>query len=145
MEIENVLALWKDKSKIDSTNLLGEIIKTPSLHAEFLEYYLLYKKKHVSSEMRYNKLAYVKRKYYRGEMTKVELEERSWPQYQGLKPSGGELTSLLAMDNDMVELEAVVTTYKNNVSIMEYIMKQIGQRDYSLKTAVDVQRFMAGN
>lgn len=78
-------------------------------------------------------------------MEKHELDSRGWSQWQGLKPSASELNSLLEMDRDMNEYKERLSAAKASVQVTEYIMKQISQRDFTLKSVVDYNKFLSGN
>jgi hypothetical protein len=143
--IEKVIEEWKEDSKIDELRLVSELIRTPSLHAKYLEYFMFFKAKLAVTETKYYKLKFQKRKYYRGEMTQAELQQYGWQQFQGLKMSMTEFNSMADMDPDLVGLAELMINYKSSIQAVEYVMKQIHSRDYSLKAIVDYQKFLAGN
>ena len=142
--LEEVLLRWKEVSKINSTKIIDELVKTPSLHSEFLEYYVFFRAKLSASEKKYNLMAWQKRKYYRGEMDQSDLTKNGWSQWNGLKPSSSELNGLLEMDNDMNDLKERVDGYKTAVQTTEYIIKQINSRDWSLKSIIEYNKYLSG-
>ncbi len=143
--IEQVVDEWKDDSKIDQSKLDFELIRTPSLHSKYLKYYIHFKQKLALAESKRNKMGFIKRKYFRGECDKNDLDRYGWSQWNGLKPSGVELNQLLEFDSDMNDLGRVVAELKTSVAGLEYIMNQIKGRDYSLKSMVDYMKFVNGN
>lgn len=145
VNIEKVIEEWKIDSNIDSTDIVRELLKTSNLHAKYLEYFIFFKAKAAHIEKEMNKMAWKKRVYFRGEMEKHELDSRGWSQWQGLKPSASELNSLLEMDRDMNEYKERLSAAKASVQVTEYIMKQISQRDFTLKSVVDYNKFLSGN
>jgi hypothetical protein len=80
-------------------------------------------------------------KYWRGEMSLEELTERGWSQWQRLKPTAGELNQMFDMDRDLVDLQEKVDYYKAAVSTVEYILRAIQGREYTLKTLFEYQKF----
>lgn len=142
--IEDVLAAWKQDSVMDEVNLASTITKTPLLHAKYLEYYVMFKRKLATAEAKKNRMAYLKKKYYRGEMTQEELKKHNWDQYQGLKMSSAEFNQQIDIDPDMVEFNHVVAELKTAVSCVEYIMNSIKGREYSLKTLFEYQKYLSG-
>jgi hypothetical protein len=78
-------------------------------------------------------------------MDKDDLDKNGWSQWQGLKPSSSELNQLLEMDRDMNDLQENVANYKAAVSAVEYILKQIQSRDYTLKTVFEYMKYVGGN
>lgn len=142
--INDILEEWKTDAMIDETQINHEIIRTPNLHSKYLYYYLYFKRKLSVADTKFNKLCWVKRKWFRGEMTRDELVEHGWPQYQGLKPSASELSQLLEFDPDVNDLKMIVSEYKMAVSCIEYILGQVKGREWSMRSLVDYLRFTSG-
>ena len=144
MDLQPMLDAWKVDSKIDETNLILELCRTPQLHATYLNHYVNAKNMMTTAERDFLRLGNLKRKYYKGEMTRDELTKLSWDQYTGLKPSHSEMNSLLEFDVDMIKKAREVNDAKTFVSTTEYILKQIAQRDYSLKSIIEVTKYLNG-
>lgn len=144
MNLDDILSNWKDDVKIDEVNLEKEIFKTPNLHAKYLEVYVFMKAKLASTEKKMAQIKFLKKKYYRGEMTREDLQKYGWEQYQGLKPSNSELNTMFDMDADISEQQEKITYFKTGVSAIEYIMKQLQQRDYSIKSVIDYRKYLNG-
>jgi hypothetical protein len=144
MKLESAIEEWKQDSIIDPTRLSDEIVKTPMLHAKYLEEYILHRAKAASFNKAIAKMKYLKRRYYRGEMDKQELAHHGWDAFQGLKPSGSELNQLFDMDADLVELAEKLEYHETGIKMIEYVLKQIQGRDYTLKTLYEYQRYTNG-
>ncbi len=144
LNINEIVEEWKNDSPIDSSRLEYELCRTPSLHSKYVNYYILFKQELGKAEYNYSKLANIKRRYYRGEMTYDDLQKYEWSQYQGLKPNLSEMNSLLEYDIDLSKLKEKVNELKSAVQAMEYIIKSITGRDYSLKSLIDYQKFLNG-
>jgi hypothetical protein len=78
-------------------------------------------------------------------MTKDELVKFGWTQFQGLKPSLSELNAHMEYDNDLNKFVEKIAAVKTAVTSMEYIMKSLAGRDYSIKTLTDYNRYLSGN
>lgn len=143
--IEEVLQEWKKDSIINDTKLDKEILRSTQLHSKYLDYFVFFKAKLAAAEKNHNKMMWVKRKYFRGECDQQDLQKYGWSQWQGLKPSSTELNQLLEMDSDMNSLAEAVTLWKTSVNAIEYIMKQIQGRDWSIKSIIEYQKYIAGN
>jgi Recombination, repair and ssDNA binding protein UvsY len=144
MNHEDIVNEWKVDSVINENKIQNEITKTPLLHAKYLEYYLNSKGRLIVAEKKYNTMKWVKRKYFTGKMEQHELQERGWSQWQGLKPSNAELNDLFEADRDLNDLEEKVKYYQMMVQGLEYILKSIGQRDWTIKTLFEHQKYMNG-
>lgn len=143
--IESILEEWKEDSVIDDSALVRELVKTTSLHSKYIGYFIIFKQTLSLAESKMNKMAYRKRQYFRGEMDRENLIKLGWSQWNGLKPSATELSQLLEFDSDMCDYRRVVADLKMAVQCLEYIIKQINQRDFTLKAVVEYQKFLSGN
>jgi hypothetical protein len=142
--IEEVKEEWKKDSSIDNTRFETELIRTPMLHAKYLDYLVYFRAKRAATLRKLNTLKAIKRRYYRGEFTLDELKEHGWGQWQGLKPSMSELNQLFDQDADLIEIEERLEYYNTALAMIEYIMKAIGSRGYEMKTLLDYQKFING-
>lgn len=141
---ENVIEMWKTDATINENKIPFEITRTPLLHAKYLEIFMVAKAKLIVAEKNYNRMKWVKRKYFRGELEKHELDQYGWSQWQGLKPSLSELNELFDADRELNDLSEKVKYYQSFVSGIEYIMKQIQGRDWTLKTLSEHLRWTNG-
>lgn len=144
-DINAIVDEWKDVDCIISQTKIGdEVVRAAKLHGKYLEYYAHFKRRLAVAEKSKSKLAGVKRRYYRGEMTREELTKFGWDQWNHIKPSATEMQRLLEQDPDMAELYFRCSELQTAVSAIEYILAQIKGRDFTIKTNFEYMRFMAG-
>lgn len=141
---DELIEEWKKDSEIDPTSIVRELARTPSLHAKYLGYYMKSKEFLIKVEKKYNRMRWIKRKYFRGELEKHELEQYGWSQWNGLKPSISELNELFDSDRDLNNLMEEIKGWQALVQALEYIMKQISQRDWGIKTMVEHTKYLNG-
>lgn len=144
MDLADLLAEWKEDAKVNRLKILEEISRTPILHSKYLEQLVFFKAKAIAAREKLNAMKNIKRRYYRGEFTKADLDKYEWEQWQGLKPSAAELNQLFEQDPDLNELESKLEYYTTALTSIEYIMRAISSRGYELKTMVDYIKFEAG-
>jgi hypothetical protein len=144
LNAEEILAEWKSDSQIDETRLGLELTKTPILHSKYLDIYMQIRGKTINAENKFNKLKYLRKRYYRGEMTREELQQQGWDQYQGLKMNHTEFNQMTEIDPLLSEEYTKVQHWKILVQGLEYIMKQVQQRDWSVKTLIEHNKLMLG-
>jgi len=142
---EDILENWSDDTKIDESNIVLEIIKTPSLHSKYLNYYFKSKSEQHKIEKDVSKIIWYKRRYFRGEFGLDELKRFGWAQWNSLKPTATELKLLLDSDKDVAEIKFKLAEAEKMVKCVEYIMTQIKSREFSLKAILEHQKFLAGN
>jgi hypothetical protein len=144
MTLEELQNTWDIDCQIDD-NYLGEhSTSTPKLHAKYLRLLVQVKLKHTKLSSDYNILRKTKFRYYRGELTRDELTELNWPQWQGVKPLKNEMDEFLAGDSDLNTLRIKIDYLETMIYFLESVMGQIKARDWQIKTHVEWKRFLAG-
>jgi hypothetical protein len=144
MNIEQIQDMWDIDADIDD-NYLGEhATKAPKLHAKYIKLLVGVKLKHTKLSSDYNMLRKAKFRYYRGELSRDELNELEWVQWQGVKPLKNEMDEFLTGDTDLNTLRVKIDYLETMIYLLESILGQIKARDWQLKTAVEWKRFLAG-
>ena len=144
LSIDDILSEWQADSAINETQISIELSRTPILHSKYLEVYLSAKRKLISATSSYNNLKFLRKKYFRGEMTREELLDRGWEQYQGLKMSQTEFNQMSDIDPVLNEEWVKVEYWKSLVEGITYIMKEIQNRGYTIKTMVEYNKLLMG-
>ena len=162
MKLSDLQDSWKDDCKIDEMNLGRESARTPNLHAKYLNYlsstrlnlrkaesdYLNYlsstRLNLRKAESDYLNCRRMKYKYYRGEMTKQELEDEGWEQWQGNKPLKNEMDEFLTVDSDLILLQDKVEYFKTVLYQLEQIIRSLNSRTWDIKNAIEWNKFTNG-
>ena len=144
MKLSELQDQWSQDSKIDETNLGRESAKTPTLHSKYLNYLSSTRLNLRKAESDYYNTRRKKYKYYRGEMTREELAELGWVQWQGIKPLKNEMEEFLSGDNDLNKLEIKTNYIQNIVEFLESIMNQIKARDWQIRNSIEWKKFISG-
>lgn len=145
MNIEELHDMWEVDCVINEDHLDKASIKSAQLHSKYLRMLIQHKMKIAAYQAEYNNLRQAKFRYYRGEMSKEELKERSWDQWQGIKPLKNEMEEFLNGDGDLNKVDLKVSYLKIMVEALESIIKQISARDWQIKNAISYKQFIAGN
>jgi hypothetical protein len=144
MNLEDLQTMWDEDCGIDD-NYLGEhATKTPKLHAKYVRHLVQAKLKLTKVQSDYNLLRKAKFRYYRGEMSREELTDLGWNQWQGVKPLKNEMDEFLTGDDDLNTLRVKVDYLETMIYFLESVLSQIKARDWQLKTAVEWKKFLAG-
>lgn len=144
MNIDEIQNEWGQDSCIDD-NFLGEsATKTPKLHAKYLKILIGVKLKYTKLSSDYNILRKNKFRYYRGELSREELSELGWPQWQGVKPLKNEMDEFLGGDTDLNTTKVRIEYLETMIYLLESILGQIKARDWQLKSAIEWKKFLAG-
>jgi hypothetical protein len=86
----------------------------------------------------------LKYKYFRGEMTKQDLEDEGWAQYQGNKPLKSEMDELLDCDNKLIELQDKIEYFKTTIYTLEQIIRSLNSRTWDIKSGIEWAKFTNG-
>ena len=144
MKLSELQDQWSQDSKIDETNLGKESTRVPTLHAKYLNFLSSTRLNLRKAESDYYNTRRKKYKYYRGEMTKAELEEEGWDQWQGNKPLKNEMDEFLQCDADLIALQDKVEYFKTVIAHLEQVLRSLNSRTWDIKTAVEWAKFTNG-
>lgn len=142
--IEDLLQEWDQDSIMDDNHIDTESLNVPKLHAKYVRHLMNAKLKLTKLQNDYNILKKIKFRYYRGELTRQELQEYNWDQWQGTKPMKNEMDQFLDGDNDLNKLKLKVEYLNSMVYLLESILVQIKARDWQLKSILEYKKFLAG-
>lgn len=135
---------WKSDCKIDELNLGSESTKTPELHAKYLNYLTTFKLQLRKYESQMLTLRRIKHRYFRGELSKEELDNLGWDQYLGNQPLKNEMQEFLDSDEDVIKIVDKVEYVKACLYQCETIMRSLNSRTWDIKNAVEWTKFTNG-
>ena len=144
MKLVDIQEEWSSDAGIDETNLGNEAARTPTLHAKYITYLSDAKLRLRKSESDYSNLRRTKYRYYRGEMSYEELDERGWDQFQGTKPLKNEMDEIISCDSDLIKCVDRVEYYKTVVYTLEQIIRSLNSRTWDIKSAIEWTKFTNG-
>jgi hypothetical protein len=144
MNIEQIQDMWETDAEIDD-NYLGEnSTATPKLHAKYIKLLVQAKLKLTKVQSDYNLMRKAKFRYYRGEMSREELTDLDWAQWQGVKPLKNEMDEFLTGDGDLNTLRVKIDYLETMIYLLESILGQIKAREWQIKSGIEWKRFLAG-
>ena len=135
---------WKSDCKIDELNLGSESVKTPELHAKYLNYLTTFKLQLRKYEAQMLSLRRIKGRYLRGELSKEELDSLGWEQYLGNQPLKQEMQEVLDSDPDVMKIMDKVEYIRACLYQCEYVMKSLNSRTWDIKNTIEWTKFSNG-
>jgi len=144
MKLNEIQDSWKADCIIDETNLGKAAAKTPQLHAKYLNLLSNARLLARRAEGEYQRLRRVKYRYFRGELSKEELETLGWAQYQGVKPIKNEMDEFLATDEDLLTSQDRLEYHRTVMTQLESILKSLHSRTWDIKNSIEWQKFSNG-
>jgi hypothetical protein len=144
MKLTELQDEWERDAPIDITNLGKEASRVPILHSKYVTLLSRSKLQLRKAESDYLNTRRKKYKYYRGEMTREELEHEGWNQFQGNKPLKNEMDEFLACDEDLIYLQDKVEYFKTVQFTLEQILRSINSRTWDVKSSIEWTKFTNG-
>lgn len=142
--LEAIISEWEKDAKIDVNNIQNETVNAPFLHSKYLRMLSLWKKRKYTYTQKMLEVRRKKTRYYRGEMSREELRENGWEQYQGNRLIRSELEDTLKSDGDVVAVQSKLDLIDSIIYVLESIIKMIGSRDFELSNYIKYAMFMKG-
>lgn len=143
MNIEQIVNEWNKDCKIDETELGSESAKIPQVHNKYLKIYMgeriaLFKLKSETKKIKRTLL-----EYYLGELDQEELDQLGRQQFYK-KLLKNEVDVYIESDDMMIGANLRLGMQDEKVAYLDSIIKNINNRGFQLKTAVDWARFTTG-
>jgi len=135
---------WAVDCKIDELDLGRASTKTPELHSKYLNHLTTFKLQLRKYESQKMALRRIKWRYYRGELSKQELDDLGWDQYLGNTPIKTDMNDVLGSDPDIITLDDKIEYVKTCLFQCEFIMKSLNGRTWDIKSAIDWTKFTNG-
>lgn len=135
---------WSVDCKIDELQLGKDASKTPELHSKYLSHMSNVRLQLRKSEAALYKLRNIKAQYFRGELSKEELDALSWDQYLGVKPLKQDLSDMLDADDDVIEQTNKVEYLRTMADFLERVLRSLNSRTWDIKNMIEWTKFTNG-
>lgn len=144
MTLDEIQEMWENDAEIDDNHLGEASTASAKLHSKYLKLLIDAKLKLAKVKNDYNQQRQNRFRYYRGEMSREELKDNNWNQYQGLKPLKNEMDEILKGDTELSKIELRIEYLNTMVYALESIMTSIRGRDWAVKNGIEWKKFLAG-
>jgi hypothetical protein len=141
VNLETLQSMWEKDSQIDPDNLHTESLKVPALHAKYHEMFnnfLLLRKK---AEQQRKNIRHERYEYYSGKADPEVYQKNPFGKKIRDKDT---MTKYLDADEKLKEVNLKIDYYETLLNYCESILKQINNRTYQIKNAIEWQKFIAG-
>lgn len=129
--------------KIDESDLATESIRTPQLHNKYLTLLLRLRNRKDKLEDEIKILRKNKWLYYTGKMSEEELKQLGWEAFE-LNVLRTDIDRIMDADRDLLVLESKHRELSRIVDYIEDVTKVISNRQWSIRAAIDWQKFTNG-
>jgi len=141
VDLETIQSMWLKDSKMDHDNLHTESLNIPILHAKYYDLYnniqLLRKK---ADQQRKN-IRHERYEYFSGKADPEVYIDNPFPKKIRDKDT---LQKYLDADEKLSGVSLKIEYYDVMLKYLEEILKQLAQRTYQIKNAIEFMRFSAG-
>lgn len=141
IDLETIQEMWEKDSKMDIDNLHTESLNIPILHSKYYDLYNtinLLKKK---AEQQRKKIRHEKYEYFSGKADPEVYVENPFPKKIRDKET---LQGYLDSDEKISQINLKVEYYEVMSNYLESILKQISERNWQIRNAVEFMKFSSG-
>ena len=141
IDLETIQKMWSEDAKIDPDNLHTESLNIPILHAKYFDLYnnlVLLKKK---AEQQRKNIRHERYEYFSGKSDPDVYIDNPFPKKIRDKAT---LEKYLDADEKLSGVSLKIDYYETMLQYLENILKQITNRTYQIKNAIEFMRFTAG-
>ena len=141
IDLDSIQSMWQSDSKIDPDNLHTESLNIPVLHAKYYEMYntvMLLRKK---AEQQRKNIRHERYEYFSGKADPEVYIENPFPKKIRDKDT---MQKYLDADEKLSNCSLKIDYYDTMLNYLEEILKQLSNRTYQIKNAIDYMRFSSG-
>ena len=143
MKTEDIISLWEQDCKIDSTELGMESLRIPQLHNKYYKIFIQERKQYFAIEQEYKRLYKVKHEYYLGILSDEEMKDNGW-EPQPLKILRQDMSTYMESDIDLSSLKTRMSIQETKTDMLESIIKAIVNRGFLIKNSIEWAKFQQG-
>jgi len=141
MNLDDIQCMWEKDSQLDKDNLHDESLNIPVLHAKYHELFnntLLLRKK---AEQQRKNIRHERYEYFSGKADPDVYVENPFPKKIRDKDT---MQKYLDADEKLSQINLKIDYYETQLNYIESILKQISNRTYQIKNAIEWSKFIAG-
>ena len=141
IDLDGIQEMWKKDSIIDPDNLHTESLNIPVLHSKYSEIFntiLLLTKK---AQQQKKNIRHERYEYYSGKADPEVYVQNPFPKKVRDKET---MQKYLDADDRLSTVSLKIEYYETMLNYLESILKQISNRTYQIKNAIEVNKFNAG-
>ena len=142
MKLDELYQEIKKDFPIDERDLGNESLRTTQIWIKYIELYATENMRLEKMIAGRNTLISFKREYYSGNSPPEVYKEKPW---NGKTPkSEGGLQALIQNDLDVIAYDEGLIVQKQKIEVLKSCHEEIKRRGFSIKSAIDMVKFMNG-
>jgi len=141
MNLDKIQEMWQNDSTIDPDNLHDESLKIPQLHSKYYTLYNTITLLREKARDSYNRVRLERYNYYTGKAEPEVYEKDPFPYKVREKDA---IQRHLEADERLTTVDLKIRYYDATLKFLEEIIKNVSNRTYQIKNAIEWNRFQAG-
>ena len=128
---------WGEDCKLDELDLGSESTRTPVLHSKYVTLLSNSKLQLRKAVADLKRLENVKSDYYRGELSKEELDQLGWEPWRKNAVLRSDMRDQLDSDPDVIKQQDKVYYLETTVDFLDRVLRSLNSRGWDIKNAVE--------
>ena len=141
MNLDKIQEMWQKDSVIDPDNLHDESLKIPQLHSKYYTLYNTITLLREKARDSYNRIRLERYNYYTGKADPEVYEKEPFPYKVREKDA---IQRHLEADEKLTTIDLKIRYYDATLKFLEEIIKNVSNRTFQIKNAIEWNRFQAG-
>ena len=141
MNLESLQEMWKKDSVIDTDLYCEESTKIPQLHMRYMEFFNTYSLMKKEREIEMRRLIREKWLYYKGKAPSKVYKEMPFDFKLTTKE---EVNMFIESDEDICKLQYKIDYIEQIINFLEGVLRQINNRNFQIKNAIEWEKFKNG-
>jgi len=143
MTLDEIRKELEKDSRVNDTTLDLESLKIPQLHGKYLNFLTDERLLLGMYQAEVDLMLRLKWEYYTGKLSQQELQNRGWEPF-ALKILRNDIDLYLNSDSDLVKSRQKLFYQKEKISLLEEIIKELNNRHWKIRNAIDWRKFVNG-
>jgi len=141
MDLDKIQEMWQKDSVIDPDNLHDESLKIPQLHSKYYTIYNTTTLLREKAKEQYSKIKLERYNFYTGKAEPEVYVEEPFPYKVREKDA---IQRHLDADDRLSKIDLKVRYYDTILKFLEEIIKNVSNRTYQIKNAIEWHKFQSG-
>ena len=141
MNLDKIQEMWQRDSVIDPDNLHDESLKIPQLHSKYYTVYNTITLLREKARTNYNTIRLERYNYYTGKAEPEVYVEEPFPYKVREKDA---IQRYMDADEKLIKVDLKIRYYDATLKFLEEIIKNVSNRTFQIKNAIEWNRFQAG-
>ena len=141
MNLETIQEMWKKDSVIDTDLYCEESTKIPQLHMRYMEFHNTFSLMKRERDLEMRRLIREKWLYYKGKAPSKVYKDLPFDLKLTTKE---EINMFIESDDDICKLQYKIDYIEQMITFLDSVLRQIGNRNFQIKNAIDWEKFKNG-